>query len=524
MSLVTKTGSFIGSTNKLLAAANVVSASSMNHRFQEPHKIGYPDGWGTGPTEEWYKSQPTTRFTHLQYRKEYEKPFQHEYVVAELDNDTVCRFDRRGDVNTRANAFTLEGMGAEDTAHVIQKSEGHFSEIQDTSEMLARVHFSGGQDLRTILCICYGVQKDDRTRAYTLTKYNCYFLSWTIITATARRTVDWEFIGKDNDTWDELIRTTIDALKSKPSVLSRVKQGTTFLLPGRKNGAYAATDTRKVPFVGMSYLVGTLRKAIYSTRADMQKSLGELILKSTVKDFVQSISYESAQRAAALAARNHAAHAARDAAMEAVIEAMWGTILSSQDGGQQWQDQSKAAEIAVWKAASAAADSDSQVHEGESGAADWNEVWDSAWIENWDVQTSDVQSKTSGRKSASGQAAISTRAKEAWRKAWTDACQASIDCVPVLSEGVSDYVEKNLPNSSNMLGVEIMESKLHNMLGIGTEDPNSYLQDYVQRRIREHCLFVRNLGVFRDPGDIEEAMRRIWVHALMVMNAEVTQR
>ncbi|QRV96121.1 hypothetical protein RhiJN_24139 [Ceratobasidium sp. AG-Ba] len=522
MSFVTKTSSFIGSTNKLLAAANVISASSMNNRFQEPHKIGYPDGWGTGPTEEWYKSQPTTRFTHLQYRKEYEKPFQHEYVVAELDNGTVCRFDRRGDVNTRANAFTLEGMGAEDTAHVIQKSEDHFYEIQNASEILARVHFCGGEDLRTILCICYGVQKDDRTRAYTLTQYNCYFLSWTIITATARRTVDWALLSKDSDKWDELVRAAIDALNSKPSMLSRVKDVTTLLSSRRKNEVHGATNARKVPFVGMSYLVGTLRSALSNTRADIQKSLDELILKSTVKDSVQRVSYESAQQGAVLATRNHAAHAARDAAMEAVIESMWGTILSSRDGGQQWQDQSKTAEIAVWKAASAAADSDSQVHEGESGAADWDMAWDTAWVESWDVQTSDGQNKTSGPKSTSGQAAISTRAKEAWRKAWTDARQASSNCVSVLSKSVSDYVEKNLPDSSTMLGVEIMESKMRNMPSIGTEDPNSYLQDYVQRRIRDHCLFVRNVGAFRDPGDIEEAMRRIWVHALIVMDTETT--
>ncbi|KAG9086584.1 hypothetical protein FRC07_013050, partial [Ceratobasidium sp. 392] len=184
MSLVKGKGSFLPAS--CVPSGNTLSGSSSNTRLQAPHKIGYPKGWRTGETEKWYKSQPTTKFTHLQYRKELEQPFFHEYIVIELDNDTVCRFDRRGDVTTRAHAFTLEGVTAEDTAHVIQKHETHYAAINNNSDMLLRIHFPNGLDLLTILAICYGVQKDDETRAYTLTRYNCYFLSWIIITGTAR--------------------------------------------------------------------------------------------------------------------------------------------------------------------------------------------------------------------------------------------------------------------------------------------------------------------------------------------------
>ncbi|KAG8698626.1 hypothetical protein FRC09_007124, partial [Ceratobasidium sp. 395] len=110
-----KTGSFLPTS--LVPSANNCLGSSWNNRIQDPHKIGYPKGWRTGDTEKWYKDQPTKKFTHLQYRKERDGPFYHEYIVLELDNGSVCRFDRRGDVATRAGAFTFEGMTAEDTAH-----------------------------------------------------------------------------------------------------------------------------------------------------------------------------------------------------------------------------------------------------------------------------------------------------------------------------------------------------------------------------------------------------------------------
>ncbi|KAG8794396.1 hypothetical protein FRC12_024723 [Ceratobasidium sp. 428] len=64
--------------------------SRSNHHLHAPHKISYPEGWRIGETEEWYKSQPTTKFTHLQYRKERDSPFYHEFILLELDNDTFA--------------------------------------------------------------------------------------------------------------------------------------------------------------------------------------------------------------------------------------------------------------------------------------------------------------------------------------------------------------------------------------------------------------------------------------------------
>ncbi|KAF8594933.1 hypothetical protein BDV93DRAFT_458039, partial [Ceratobasidium sp. AG-I] len=151
-----------------IPSLNTISGSSAS-RTQTPHKIGYPDGWQTGKTQEWYESQPSKTFKYIQYRKEREAPFYHEFIVVELDNDTVCRFDRRGD-------------GILD----LLKDGPDYKAMNEKSDLLLRIHFPKGEDLLTVLAICYCVQKDEDARAYTLTKYNCYFLSWTIITATAR--------------------------------------------------------------------------------------------------------------------------------------------------------------------------------------------------------------------------------------------------------------------------------------------------------------------------------------------------
>ncbi|KAG8717950.1 hypothetical protein FRC08_006292 [Ceratobasidium sp. 394] len=435
-------GSLVNSGNKILGSSTT--------RIQDPHKIGYPKGWRKGNTEAWYKSQPTTKFTHLQYRKERDAPFYHEYIVVELDNNTVCRFDRRGDVATRAGAFTTEGITAEDTAHVIQKQEVHYTNIEKNSDMQLRIHFPGGQDLLTILGICYGVQKDDETRAYTLTRYNCYFLSWTIITATARRTVDWALLGKDTNKWEELVRTTIEGLTSDtPSLKSRIKDGArTILGLGRKNGSEPSSGLDAIPFVGATYLINTLRKALFNTRSHIQQSLSQLIFQTTVEGSVRQISDESAQKAAFEAAQNHAGQAARDAAMEAIIETMWRTILNSENGAQLWEDQCKFTEEAVWKAAVAAAEADDpdEAVTEEAGPQKWEVAWDNAWDDCWD-KMSKGHKRTSDSVSAEDRLSVSERAKEAWVDAWGDACEANKKYVPLLSDGVAKYVTENLPDS-----------------------------------------------------------------------------
>ncbi|KAG8719958.1 hypothetical protein FRC08_001559 [Ceratobasidium sp. 394] len=495
----------------LLDLANKILGSFANCRTLDPHKIGFPEGWRKGDTEAWYKSQPTTKFTHLQYRKEREGPFYHEYTVIELDNNTVCRFDRRGDVATRAGAFTFEGITAEDTAHVIQKQEKHYDDINDKSEMVLRIHFPGGQDLLTVLGICYGVQKDDETRSYTLTRYNCYFLSWTIITATARRTVDWALLGKDTNKWEELVRTTIEGLTSDtPSLRSRIKDGAgTILGLGRKNGSAPSPDLSK------PYLIDTLRKALLNTRSHIQQSLSQLIFQTTVEDSVRQISDEFAKKAAFEACRNYASQVALDATMGAAIESLWATVLYTANGREAWRNRCLTMEELVHRAADAAAEAEVE----KTGPQKWEVAWDNAWSNNWG-EMSKGHKRTGDSVSAEDRESVSKRAKEAWLDAWIDAREASEKYVPLVSDGVTKYVTENLPDSlPEVLKIDLPQSKMQALFSaMGSEMKNSELQVFIQGQIADLCARARAMGYNRNPAEIEEAMRRVWVETIKVLD------
>ncbi|KAH7332892.1 hypothetical protein B0J17DRAFT_148897 [Rhizoctonia solani] len=351
-------GSLINSGSLGIGSLNKISASSFNGRTQDPHKIDFSEGWGKGPTEKWYaQQQGHTTFRKLQYRKEREAPFNHEFIVVELDNNTVCRFDRRGDVNNRANVLMGEPIPSEDTAHIIAKSDDEFYPIIDAdSDLLLSIQFPQGQDLRTILAVCFGIHSNKATQSYSLTRYNCYFFSWMIITATARFTVDWTQLASEENLWQALIASAVKSFgrdQGDSGPLAQPK-ATVATASGPKN--------QVTQFIGSAYLCTTLQIALGDTREKIRTSLAELILHSTVDRAMEDVSKTSAQKAASKAARSHAAQAARDAAMEAVIETMWRDIISYEgtdgtDGGDIWAKACELAEKCVEKASSAAADS-----------------------------------------------------------------------------------------------------------------------------------------------------------------------
>lgn len=586
MSFVPTSGSLTGSSNAALSWANASLGSSAASRSQAPHIIQYPDGWRKGDTEKWYQGQPIKKFTHLQYRKERESPFFHEYIVVELaGGEHVCRFDRRGDVHTRANAFTLEGMKAEDTAHVIAKSDretNFYQDIEDNSDLLLRIHFPKGEDLLAVLGICFGVQSDDRTKAYTLTRFNCYFLSWTIITATTRRLVDWASLGKDESKWKELVKTTIDGLDNNPTPGNALKAKTRAFF-GRKRKtepepAPASTPGDLVPFKGTEYLVNTLHKALIATRLILQRSLAELILRTTVQEAMREISYKSAKAAAEEAARSHASWAARDAAMESVIETLWRVMLSAEEGGQIWEDRCCATEECVWKAAAAAADADVKQQSQDPtapltpslgapptlstttssaaslsvpptpssakpserdtepprspvpAAGSWEAAWENAWNDSWHAL---VASKGISTDSEITSAIISQRAKKAWNTAWTDARRANEKYVPRIAEGVAQYVINHLPGAQlEYLKIEYLkiDTNIRNSVSVRSmmnkalapEGSDAKLQECIQTRIQDHCQRVAStpLGLVNaaTKGEIEEAMRRVWVITTQLTN------
>jgi hypothetical protein len=364
--------------------------------------------------------QPSTVFTHLQYRKERGAPFWHEFIVAELDNNTVCRFDRAGESDARGDAITGENMKSQDTTWVLSMAD--FVELDKTSKVLLRVHFPQGQDLISVLATCYGVKTDNQAQFYTVTRYNCYFLSWTILITAARRTVDWSIIGRDEQLWDGLVKSGIRKLTSCPE---KNKTRTRFAL-GQILNANEPEDN-SLPFVGAAHLVETLRQALVTARSAISRTLSELALHSSVEKAVRVLSEDFVRSAATEAAKKHAYHTARDAAMEAVVELMWEQVLTDCNAGKVWEGESRKTEGRVRDAAEAAANVD-------LGAGLEGEEWELAWDASWRKQ--DLS------------AVILSRAKSGWRDAWTKACAANEVYLPKISSGVAEYVMDHLPDST----------------------------------------------------------------------------
>ncbi|KAG8681145.1 hypothetical protein FRC11_001507, partial [Ceratobasidium sp. 423] len=479
-----KGGSLVGSSNKVVG-------SSMGHS-QVPHRIDYSGGWRTGPTEAWYKSQPSTKFTQLQYRKERKKPWEHEYIVVELENGTVCRFDRRARAENLVDAFTSEGLDAEDTAHVISKGDReHYPEINNGSDLILRMHFPDGQDIISILSICHGIRQNRETECYSLIRYNCYFFSWMIVTALARRTVDWALLGSDDQLWGELVNTTMAGLKSDPSKFDQLKERARAMLGKKPNHAAP-------PFSGWSYLLSTLHIALGHARSNIKKSLAELLLKSTVEKSMHEVADKSAKSAAEDAARSHASQSARDASFEAVMEIMWRTTLSDPEGGQLWEDRCRRTEECVRKAAAAAADAaltlpptppaapppappDGSVPETPPVRENWEDAWDSTWNQCW----LGAQNITKP-KNAPCTSRIALLAKAAWSKAWKDAWLANKEYVPLVSQGVAKYVINHLPETTIKIDKTVHGTVKRMMKSLISSDAsNSELQMFIQTRIAE---------------------------------------
>ncbi|KAJ1302296.1 hypothetical protein OPQ81_001113 [Rhizoctonia solani] len=535
---ITPTGSFVNSGS--LGSLNHLSGSSFSGRSQLPFKINFKDGWRKGPMEEWYQLQKklSSTFKSLEYRKERESPFFHEFILVDLGNDTVCRFDRRGDVNNRANVIIGEPIPSEDTAHVIAKSptEQAYTEIYGGSDLLLRMQFPKGQDLLTILAICYGIHKNKNTQSYSLTRYNCYFFSWMIITATARCTVDWAILAHESSMWESLVAAVMNGLRNDPGPGPKTTIPVTHATKNKDDSRVS------YEFVGSTYLVNTLRKALYETRQQIRKSLAELILHSTVDKAMYDVSKTSAQKAANQAARSHAAQAARDAAMEAVIETMWRDIMSSSEGGSLWERKCRLAEECVRNASAAAADVADQSHliatpspetpalEAAAAApgptsqgvepapappAKWETAWDASWAESWTSENQ--QSNINGEDSDLSKRSISARAKAAWKKAWEEALQANEEYVPVISRGVADYVTKNLPEAlPEVLTYETDTNVIKSMVKVlipTSGSSNSKLQEWVKARIQEHCQrVIRVTAGAQQPSrlEFEDTMKAVW--------------
>jgi len=67
-------------------------------------------------------------------------------------------------------------------------------ELEKTSDCIVEVYREGKPiiDLLFILSICFALRRDEQAKQYTLQRYTCYFLSWTVIMIAVRDAATWE--------------------------------------------------------------------------------------------------------------------------------------------------------------------------------------------------------------------------------------------------------------------------------------------------------------------------------------------
>ncbi|CEL62526.1 hypothetical protein RSOLAG1IB_04882 [Rhizoctonia solani AG-1 IB] len=268
------------STNRFIASSP---------RTQSRFILDFHSDKGRADVQNWYKYQGrNTRFTLLEYRKDIYGRVRHEFIVVRLDDTTLCRFDRRVRDEERGYALRDEGVPAEDSAHVLSSFETEYKELMARTEVLLSIELPQGEDLSFILAVCEGIQTHAKAAAYNLMRYNCYFFSWMVVAAVARRTYNWESVVLSRQGWDDIIRTSLTPGQHNETQLTSSQHPGVRLQFGRiafrlntqsQKNLNSLTDTNY-----STTPIGTFRGALISrfseSHGTIQKVLPNLLLRS----------------------------------------------------------------------------------------------------------------------------------------------------------------------------------------------------------------------------------------------------
>jgi len=176
--------------------SNTLVASSHALFFERPVLLDFTSGWANGPVFKWYddlrRNKGSTLIKKLQLRRDLRPPYYHEYIVVFTRGGHAFRLDRRPDVDTPFDTITRMGCKAYDTVQSVGSRSLNL--LEETSNCVVELHWPDEQapDLLFVLSVCFALAQDKEAKQYTLQRYNCIFLSWTIIIVTVRETAAWE--------------------------------------------------------------------------------------------------------------------------------------------------------------------------------------------------------------------------------------------------------------------------------------------------------------------------------------------
>ncbi|KAG8694243.1 hypothetical protein FRC08_008609 [Ceratobasidium sp. 394] len=522
------------SARSLAVPSNKSYNSSADSRVQEPIVMDFSSGWRAGPVHEWYKSQPTTRFLHLEYRKELTGAFRHEFIVVQLDNGTCCRFDRRAKQELRVHAVKDEGTIAEDTAHVLHLSQAGFAAIGNESELVLGVDFPEGQDLLLILAIFFSLKSNSESRRYTLTRFNCYFVCWTVALITARCVTDWDTIS---DQWDGVTQSTLDALDLYHRA-HRPKLWSSDALSRRRRGVFGPQRLTYHPFTSRveakdnSPFGKTLSLEVSKIKGVVAPTIQDFLLRSRAKSTMCALIRAAIANAITEVAGKHALYVRshmRINRRRSLGVAKLFTTRVYEPGA------SKLAANALKKAATRAQQT-FRVDPNNSVRKDWRKEWDEQWRMGWlkeeKLPIERVRDDWQLRFPPPLQVQLD---QDSWeflqnqhRAGWIKEfklirqlgepylltlTQAATSC---LSELVPDLDPARLTTGRvPTLGYKLPKDSDDTLGTRGTNEPAfPSFQDIIHRRIETHCLMVQNSGFGFSAevrNDIEDVMTEIWI-------------
>ncbi|KAG8724542.1 hypothetical protein FRC09_017440 [Ceratobasidium sp. 395] len=188
---------FIGSwlTSSSHASAHIQTLSELKDRGRM-FPIKFDSGWGHEGclVKEWYSQQcqSNTRFRAIEHRQNLDGPFFHQFLLLKLADGAICRVERTGE-GFRACAVRYVGCTANDFIQWFPNSNTYdVCYVNSPSKCIAKIDLGQEFDILDVLAICYSIQNTKACRAYTLQRYNCYFLCLTVLAVLTRRMASWE--------------------------------------------------------------------------------------------------------------------------------------------------------------------------------------------------------------------------------------------------------------------------------------------------------------------------------------------
>ncbi|CEL52159.1 hypothetical protein RSOLAG1IB_00698 [Rhizoctonia solani AG-1 IB] len=193
------------------------SSKLIQEKGSEDFEFGHPKR-SKEDFRQWYQKLKDqrfpTEFLSIAYMKERDTTFKHEFLLIYLlptdsqdlepdDCSFICRVERMGN-GSHSNAL-FEGDHARDTIKIFSKSAyAKFETSCPFSVHVLDIRFQQRLDLFRILELCYAVQESNSAARYTLFKFNCYFMCWTILINLIRDLDKWSN-RLDADRWETIV-------------------------------------------------------------------------------------------------------------------------------------------------------------------------------------------------------------------------------------------------------------------------------------------------------------------------------